>query len=439
MTSPDKRALWAALGVYLVLTGLLVARVPLGATPDEGAHWQYIEFVANTGKLPVFAGQAPPAPGYEFHQPPLYYLLAAPFWKMLPSGLEQYAARLVSLVCGLFTIVLVWASARKIFPGRPAISSLATFFVALWPLHQSVGAASGNDALAGLICAALFFVGTRARIDGVTKQEAVAVGVLAGLGLLTKTTTLVVAFAAILALITSSEARTDPTNEPARTRAHQPLSPFRAAFLAVLIGLVIAAPILIRNTTLYGDPLALGAFRRAFAPEANPGLSAWLALGGSFVDYWRGMLWMILMTAWGFYGGPNTIITRTSPFVNGPRMPDVWLLPILLMCVFAPLVALWGWKRLDAESKLYFGRVARFFLGGLLLVAVVWLQFALNYLAGGQARYLHPALLPVAIMLGAGWVGAFRTEVQLRVASLAFGAILLLLTGLNIFVWQTLV
>ena len=66
--------------LYAALTLLLIARVPLGTAnvPDEWAHFEYVEHLATRGTLPVFRPQGAPHPGYEFHQPPLYYALCAP-------------------------------------------------------------------------------------------------------------------------------------------------------------------------------------------------------------------------------------------------------------------------------------------------------------------------------------------------------------------------
>ena len=49
-----KSALSWSLLLYIILTGLLIWRVPLGAAPDESAHWDYIAYVAENHSLPVF-------------------------------------------------------------------------------------------------------------------------------------------------------------------------------------------------------------------------------------------------------------------------------------------------------------------------------------------------------------------------------------------------
>ena len=85
-----------------VLAGITVARYPLWTLVDEGAHFDYVQSIADDGRLPVvtdlvspqveaIAEHVYPAPprkdpakiglggrSYEAQQPPLYYLLAVP-------------------------------------------------------------------------------------------------------------------------------------------------------------------------------------------------------------------------------------------------------------------------------------------------------------------------------------------------------------------------
>ena len=51
-----------------------------------GAHAEYVRIVAEEGRLPVLdlrtSSNAQDPNGYEAHQPPLYYALAAPAWRL---------------------------------------------------------------------------------------------------------------------------------------------------------------------------------------------------------------------------------------------------------------------------------------------------------------------------------------------------------------------
>jgi hypothetical protein len=69
---------WVALAAHSLLAIAYNLATPFGNngypnTPDEGAHFQYVAYVAREWRLPKFEGYA--GVGYEAHQPPLYYFL----------------------------------------------------------------------------------------------------------------------------------------------------------------------------------------------------------------------------------------------------------------------------------------------------------------------------------------------------------------------------
>ena len=412
---------------FLALGAALIARVPMGASPDEAAHWQYIEFIASNRTLPVFDGKTmfPPNPGYEFHQPPLYYALAAPGWAILPAGVQNYWARLVSLLCGAATLIFIWKAARLLFSDDREIAILATALAALWPLHLAVSAGSNNDALAGLWSAALFWCGARVLLRGATLRDAALIGVLIGLGALTKNTVLVVGFVALAALFLAQPAAKSPS------RAVQLL-------VALATMTVVAGGWWARNTLVYGDPLALAAFSGA-ASEVSPGLAQFAQAGVlSPFQYLRDMLWQIFLTAWGFFGGSSSAAQATGSFnPRGIWLRELWLAPLLLAFALAPLAALFGLRRLDDLTPPQ-KSVLRFFNIGWIFVGLAWLQFALAHTAGGQARYLHAALLPMCVLLAIGWRN-FWPPRALPIASWIAAALLLTMTLLNLLLWKTLV
>lgn len=419
--------LWASLLLYFALAAGLIAVVPPGATPDEAAHWQYVEHLAQLGTLPVFRGAAPPAPGYEFHQPPLYYLLCAPGWKVLGAGAQNYACRAVSLACGLLTIALIWGAARLVWPHERRIAASAAFLAALWPLHLGVGASSNNDALAGLVSAALFFVAARALKRGASWPDIWQTGALGGAAILSKTTCLPVAFVAFCALAVA-------------TRRASSVRVLPALGTALALALLVGGAWLARNQNLYGDPLALGAFGRA-ADAIGPGYPDFAPLGMSFAAYARGLLWILTLTAWGFFGGPNAAVAATGPLnAAGPHAPGWMLLP-LLICGLAPVAAALGWRNAARhnEDKAETRAIAALWALGALLVIAAWAQFAFEHFAGAQARYLHGALLPFCVLGAAGWRAFWGEGRAWWIASLSLGATLLALTLLNVLVWKTLV
>lgn len=425
----SKRPLFAALLLYFALTAALIARVPLLLSPDEAAHFQYVQHIAQTGTLPVFRGAAPPAPGYEFHQPPLYYLLCAPGWRLLGAGVQNYSCRAVSMLCGLGAIWVIWSAAQLLFPHKPRVWALAALFAALFPLHQAVGAGANNDSLAGLLAAALFFLMARMS-RGLSRRDAWGFGLVAGLAILTKSTLLVLVFSGFIALVWSSK------------KPNSQIAMLPALGLALLLTSLVGGPWLARNQLLYGDPLALGAFSGA-AKAVAPGYPLFLQLYGmSFLAYLRGLVWITFMSMWGFFGGVNAAFNATLPLnKSGPTMPKLELLPLVISCLSLPLLAAWGWSRgakdTAEEAETPSNRdVWKWWILGAVLLILAWAQFAFQFFAGAQARYLHPILLPFCVFIAVGFERLFPRR-ALGGAGALFGATLLTLTLLNVVWWKT--
>ena len=461
---PSRLDGWAALcvGVYVLLGLALIARVPLMNAPDEVAHLGYIEHVATTRTLPVFQGAAPPDPGYEFHQPPLYYVLAAPAWAALPAGVQQYSARLVSLLCGALTVWLVLASARAMF-GAGATARRAGMLAALWPLHIAVGSVASNDALAGLCCAALFWRLALLAGRAPDVRDGVWIGVLCGLGLLSKTTALTVSVAAVLALwhlsrrafaaapeqvlAGTSKARI-AVQAVATPRVAEVAEPGRVLGVAAGATLVVCGWLLARNTMLYGDALALSVFSAAANAAPTPGLEAF-AQGGFAALYFRNLAAIVFATGWGFYGGPDSAWKTMNVFAEvvgrQPNWPQGWLLGAAIVLLAASTyVAVrglgLGWRvvgRLRSGSGSARDCVLLWCAVAVLLVGLAWLQFALAHFAGAQARYLHAALLPACLLAARAW-DDLPPRVRAPLGWIVAG-VLLALTLANVLVWRTLV
>ena len=422
-----RHPLFFSILIFMALGLALIARVPLDKSPDEAAHWQYIQYIASNHQLPVFnAEMTPPKPGYEFHQPPLYYLISAPGWALVPPGVQNYFARIVSLLCGALTLIFIWKSARLLFPSDRSIAILSSALGALWPLHLAVSAGANNDALGGLWAAALFWIGARVLMRGSNLRDAALMGLFVGLGALTKNTVLVVAAVILCALLAAQPQEKSPS---------RPIN----LLVALAVAALVAGPWWMRNTILYGDPLAMAVFSQA-ATEVSKGMFVFEQAGIPMFVYIRRMVWLIFMTMWGFFGGPNTAEAATKPFV-GPAVPQLWLAPLMLAFLLAPLASLLGWRRLSDAIEISPAqkRVFGFFFTGLVLVVLAWIQFAVAHVAGGQARYLHPALLPMCVLGAIGWRALWGEGRALNIASLALGALLVLMTMLNVLGWRTLV
>lgn len=206
---------------------------------DEQDHTTYIEYIVAHGALPRISG----ANGHESHQPPLYYLLAATWQKLLgipafkpstvtnPNIVAQSDAgsrflellhnytpvqhqdavylhelRLLSVVFGLATVLLSYGSARLLFARAEAALS-AGLLVALLPKQLDVDSVVTNDTLVITLSALglfIFLLSEKARREGQWSKRRwlmLGLGVTLGLAAITKFNSL--PLAALLLLLTA--------------------------------------------------------------------------------------------------------------------------------------------------------------------------------------------------------------------------------------------
>jgi 4-amino-4-deoxy-L-arabinose transferase-like glycosyltransferase len=204
--------------------------------------------------------------------------------------------RLVSVALGTLTVLFTYLAARtierklQIADGRlgstqstidnrqSAIPLLAAGLVAFNPQFLFVSALVTNDALLAALSAGLLWL--IVRTDGRrTSREAIAIGTVLGLALLTKQSAIILIPIAMLAVV-----RQDGREASVR-REHKALAPpllIRAlapSLIVLMTAALVAGWWYMRNWRLYGDLLGLAAFRGEFATQpfriGSP--AAWVA------------------------------------------------------------------------------------------------------------------------------------------------------------------
>ena len=262
-----ERLLRIALGLiivaYIAVGTLYAVFTPAWQVPDEPAHYNYIRSLAEGDGLPVMeAGdydqeylsrltteRFPPELSiasleYEDHQPPLYYLLATPVYRLFDGAVLPL--RLFSVLLGVGVLITTFGTVRTLFPDRPELAVTASALVAFIPQHVAMTAGVNNDVLAELCVGATLWslvAYGRARV-----RRAWWVGVFIGAALLTKTTAYFVVLLAPLAVF---------------LRARDEGRDWRWALaeMAWMLGpaLLLALPWFVRNGLTYGwlDPLGL--------------------------------------------------------------------------------------------------------------------------------------------------------------------------------------
>lgn len=171
---------WAVMLAYVVLGTAFVIRNPAWQAPDELAHYNYIRQVAEGTLIPVItlgdwdndyleqlkAERFHPSlldrldsVQYEDHQPPLYYWVSAPVYRLTNGHLT--ALRMVSLFWGVFTLLFTYRIGRLAFPKRPTIALGSMALVAFLPQHLMINASVNNDTLANALIAFTLWVCVR--------------------------------------------------------------------------------------------------------------------------------------------------------------------------------------------------------------------------------------------------------------------------------------
>jgi 4-amino-4-deoxy-L-arabinose transferase-like glycosyltransferase len=211
MAAERKWMIWLIVLAYLVAGVLYAALTPAWQVPDEPAHYNYIRYLASHGRFPVLEQGDYPAKyleeiksrrfptdmsidpiRYEFHQPPLYYLLQVPVF--IAFGGKLLPLRLLSVLLGALLLFVIYRSLVDLFPEYRWVSLMATAFVAFLPMHTAMMAGVENDSLAELLLALAIWLSLRLllSLDPPGRRSLLRLGIVLGLILVTKTTVYVI-------------------------------------------------------------------------------------------------------------------------------------------------------------------------------------------------------------------------------------------------------
>jgi len=408
-----RAALPAILLVSLLLSAWFAVSIRFGTNPDERGHRDYIRLlISHHGpiaftpftedeKAKMAEAANPNDSPYdrsETHQPPLYYLLCIPV--QLLSGGDFVAVRLVAAVIQLVTIVLCWYAVRDLFPERPDLALGVAALVAFLPTQARLSGAINNDCLATLLCAAFCWRLGALAARRQTVRDAIILGVIFGVGLLTKSTILQLVPGMLFAYGIAVRGRLLSIQEA-----------LLRGGIAFGVGFLLASPWLIRNMSLYGDPLALSIYR-ATGPNFTPQLIM-DTLHWSFADYARNTGTLSFTTFW--YMLPPNLLQVPLP-----------LLVILLVLAGGGVLGTYRWatRTQDADAP-------RRALAALALAAAFLVPFFVQFLLTvfqAQGRYFLPGLLPIALVTMLGW----GTLVTPRWPAVGQAGVAVLLLGLTI-------
>jgi len=407
-----------------LLAGVLYATItPRWQAPDEPAHYNYVRYLATQHRFPelvagcynqeylaqLTAQRFPPQLSidsvcYEYHQPPLYYLLVAPLFILTGGSLP--ALRLASVALGAGVVALAFAVARAIFPRQPDIALGTMAFVAFVPMHAAMLAAVNNDALAELLLAAILLLLARrtTSLRPPTTRDHLILGATLGLGLITKTTIYIAVPLVAAALLLPVLAK--------KAAGRQAL--IQAAIILGL-ALLIALPWYGRNAALYGGFDVLGLGRHNAVVVGQLRTTDFLASVGA-AAYAGNFLLTTFHSFWGQFG-----------WMAVPMDARTYHLLAVLLAVagfgLAAGAAQRRWAQLQAGQPQALGLLAL----AVGLMALAYGGYNLGFVQF-QGRYLFPALIPLGLFFALGWREAVRPR---QTWWLAGGLAVALVSGLD--------
>ena len=419
------------IAAYLV-TGILYAvNTPPWQAPDEPAHYNYVKYLAENQRFPVLqmgdyphdyleeikARQFPPEMSidplrYEFHQPPLYYMLAAVVYTLF--GGRLLPLRLLSVLLGCCLLWVTYHVVKEIFPEDETMALGTAAFVAFVPMHVAMTTAVNNDTLAELILALILWMLVRyvktspSGLGEIEGRRLVGLGVLMGLGLLTKITILVaVPLALVAVLVREGWLRQNRK------------STFIRCFLPLAFCFFLALPWFVRNALVYGGLDIWGLGRHDAIVVGQPRTAEWLSQLGA-IGLAKEFLLTTFRSFWAQFGWMGILVDQR-----------IYLILALFCAVVGLGLVLFvirnvRYRTLSSSQGMALGLLAlsAFFT----LLTYLWynLQFVQH-----QGRYLFPALIPIGLAFALGLREVLARD-NAKMAAFLFlaGVLILIVKGL---------
>ena len=155
---------FSKISVGIIIAGILIKLIYLSYTPAHirahdvmasTGHFDYIKVIAEEARLPA------PHSGWEYHQPPVYYLLGALVYKTFIFAGKTKAGLALQFLALFFDLLFIIFSAlifKRVFKEQKVYYFLLTL-ISFWPAGVIHSVRLGNDtAFYGLYAAAFYFL-----------------------------------------------------------------------------------------------------------------------------------------------------------------------------------------------------------------------------------------------------------------------------------------
>ncbi len=312
---------------YIMFGIAYTASTPVFESNDEIWHFGYVQYIRESGDLPVQVFDGGDTV-YQQHgsQPPLYYglmaLITSPFsiddvdnYRILNphvtsqrptafgnknlvlhddaqsmvegTGLTIQVIRIVGLALGAVTISAVYEIGKFIAPHRPTVAFVAAALTGFNPMFVFVSASVNNDALAMALNAIIVLLMLRTLRDGFNLRYTLIIAFLLGLTSITKLTSLVLIPVLIGVGIFTYR----------KTKDRRGLIIYGSALLIFLLGL--GGWWYVRNIQLYGELFGIITMSNIAGPRGVTFTPITL-----LTEYQQ-----FRMSYWGLFGSMNIQIT----------------------------------------------------------------------------------------------------------------------------------
>lgn len=388
--------------LYLIVGGLFAVRTPAWQAPDEPAHYNYIVQVAAVGCCPIIEmgdwDQAYldelkgtrfrpdlltnlAAVQYEDHQPPLYYILAAPVYNLTGGSLT--ALRLFSVLIGVIIVLCTYGVGMVIYPARPEIALGAAAFVAFLPQHIAILASVNNDAL-GWALTSMILLASVIYVKLPGRLQSWQLGILVGLALITKASAYMMAGVVLLAILLRWWSKRE-----------ERVLLFGELVMYIIPALAIGLVWWSRNFGVYGFPDFLGLRAHDAVVVGQPRTSELISSAG-FGGYLSQALNTTFNSFWGQFGW------------MGVPMPTWMYLGILgfLIAVILGFAVEFGFLRRRADRTPEQRNAGLILLATAILAVLAYLYYNTEF-QQFQGRYMFPLLIPLGMVMALG-VDAWR-------------------------------
>lgn len=350
--------------VLIVMQVHNVSLYPVQKGFDGLDHLQYVRMITQERRIPL-ANE-----GWEMYQPPLYYLITS----VLPNvKTVQYVGFLVWLgFC-----ILSYAFIRNLFAER-SYAYIAIFLVASLPMVLYLTPMVSNEFFSGLLMSIVltYYICTVDAEKASTLRSDVILGILLGLALLSKATSVVLAVSICVDVFVSQKFDLQKT--------------VRRLRWVLSIAFLISGWFYIRNLYYFGNPLPSSVdFLPSTVFNQDPGYRDWrffldpsgfLKLDISYAHHYS--LWAGTYFSW-FYDGHNALLP-VQEFSKAGIALVVASAPVTLLAIRGVMKA-WG--------KDGFHRILLMY-PGLLFLAYIAYNFKLPYYSTVKAIFLTSTILP---------------------------------------------